>query len=399
MDKSPFSFHITAKPIGSVCNMKCSYCYYLPKAALLNSTSKIAEKTLEKFIQGYINSQNADTIFFTWHGGEPTLLGIDFFKTVLNLQKKHCPEGKHIENDLQTNGLLIDEEWCKFLKENRFFVGLSVDGDEEGNNCRVDNAGNAVLDKVVKAAKLLNSYNVPFNTLTVVNSKNSKKPLETYNFLKNVIGSNYMQFIPLTEVKGHQTTAPLYWDENSLPEIESKNALPGNGFVEGFSVSPAEWGNFLLAIFNEWYEKDQGKVFVYLFENFLSIWLGRGAQSCLFDKACSHAMALDRDGSVYACDHFSYPQYKYGNINESSMLEIISSKEKEKFASLKPALPQECEKCRWLFACNGECPKKRFLKSKNGERGLNYLCEGYKSFFEGINERMLGLSLKYGNIK
>jgi uncharacterized protein len=391
------SFHITAKPIGAVCNMSCSYCYFLSKQQTLGSSSKISAPVLEKFIKEYINSQKADTVFFTWHGGEPTLLGTDFFKNVVELQKKHCPSGKNVENDLQTNGLLINDEWCGFLKENRFLVGLSVDGDEEGNSCRVDNSGRSVLDKIINAAGLLKSYDIPFNTLTVVNSKNSQRPLDTYNFLKKTVGSNYMQFIPLTEVKNFANTAPLFWDEAKLPAQDDAKSV--KEFVEGFSVSPEGWGNFLLGIFDEWYAKDQGKVFVYLFENFLSAWLGKGAQSCLFDGTCSHAMAMDRDGSVYACDHFSYPQYRYGNIKETPLADIITSEKRKGFASLKPSLPSACRKCRWLFACNGECPKKRFLKTKDGEKGLNYLCEGYKNFFEGISERMIELSVKYGNIR
>ncbi len=374
------NFHITVKPAGALCNLQCGYCYFLSKQDTLGSSCKMDDVTLENFIKTYIEAQSSPTVFFTWHGGEPTLLGVEFFKKVVALQKKHNILKKQIENDLQTNGLLIDDAWCKFLKENKFLIGLSVDGDEEGNSYRADGTGKPCLDKIIKTAKLLCKYQIPFNTLTVVNNKNSQRPRETYNFLKNVIGSRHMQFIPLVETKDYVQTAPGFWDKNTE--------------VADFSVTPEGWGNFLLEIFNEWHEHDQGEVFVYLFENFLSIWLGRGAQSCLFEAECSHAMVLDRDGCVYACDHFAYPEYLYGNINETPLSTISKCQKRKEFARLKPNLPEICKNCKWTRECRGECPKKRFLPD-----GRNYLCAGYKHFFEGINERMIRLSVKYGQIK
>lgn len=376
------NFHMTAKPIGATCNMNCTYCYFLSKAQSLKSCTRMDGATLEKFIKDYIAAQKGDVVFFTWHGGEPTLLGIDFFKKAVQLQKQYCPSGKKIENDLQTNGLLLDDTWCAFLKENHFLVGLSVDGDAMGNFYRNDSSGKPVLDRVIAAAALLRKYGVPFNTLTVVNDKNSRCPLETYRFLKEVIGSRHIQFIPLVEVKGHQTTAPTFWKDSVK--------------VEDFSVRPLDWGKFLLAVFNEWYDKDQGEVFVYLFENFLSLWLGRGAQMCVFEETCSHAMALDRDGSVYACDHFCYPEYRYGNINEQPLQEIVSSGKRHDFFKLKSKLPKQCKECRWLSYCNGECPKKRFMATADGEKGLNYLCAGYQFFFENVADKMDILCQKYG---
>ncbi len=375
------NYHLTVKPAGASCNMNCIYCYFLGKTESLGSRGKMDGATLENFIKNYITSQTAGTVFFTWHGGEPTLLGVDYFREAVRLQQKYCPPGKRVENDLQTNGLLIDDEWCKFLKENRFLVGLSVDGDEEGNIYRTDNTGKPALEGAIRASRFLRRHDVPFNTLTVVNNINSKKPLRTYRFLKDVIGSRHMQFIPLVEVAGHRDSAPEEWGE--APE------------ADGFSVAPRDWGLFLLEIFDRWYNKDQGKVFVYLFENFLSLWLGKGAQMCYFEKVCSHAMALDRDGSVYACDHYAYPEYYYGNINETPLYEVVRSPKRSEFAGLKDDLPRQCLECLWLDKCNGECPKKRFVKTEDGP-GLNYLCEGYRLFFEKISGRMAGLCEKYG---
>ncbi len=377
------NFHMTIKPIGAACNMNCKYCYFLSKINLLNSFSRMSDETLENFIKSYIQAQDSDVVFFTWHGGEPTLLEIDFFRKVIEFQKKYS-NGKYIENDLQTNGLLIDDTWCKFLKENNFLIGLSVDGDENGNSYRQDNNGNSVLKKTIEVAKLLKKYNIPFNTLTVINNKNSKRPVETYEFLKNIIGSNYMQFIPAVEIKDHENTAPGFWKE----KIE----------LEEYSVSPEDWGNFLTEVFNNWYENDKGKVFIFLFENFLSLYLNRGPQMCFFEKECSHAMAIDRDGSVYACDHFVYPEYNYGNINDLNLNEIALSEKRKNFAKLKSNLHEQCLNCEWLNLCNGECPKKRFLKTSDKNVGLNYLCEGYKIFFAKTKKRMLNLSKLYDNV-
>ncbi len=378
------NFHMTIKPIGAACNMNCKYCYFLSKAKTLNSYAEMDDETLDKFISSYIEAQNSDAIFFTWHGGEPTLLGLDFFKRVIELQKKYCPVGKQIENDLQTNGLLINEEWCEFLQANHFLVGLSVDGDDIGNSYRVDGSGKPVLDRVVEVSGLLRKYNIPYNTLTVINNKNSKRPIETYEYLKNKLGSQYMQFIPAVEVKNHGCTAPGFWDKDII--------------LEEFSVSPEDWGKFLIQVFNHWYENDQGKVFVFLFENFLSQWLGRGPQMCFFEKECSHAMAIDRDGSVYACDHFVYPEYKYGNVNNQKLSEIADSDKRKEFAKLKSNLPNKCIECKWLDKCRGECPKKRFVPLPKETAGLNYLCEGYTMFFQEVENRMLKLCKKYGNL-
>lgn len=372
-------FHMTIKPIGATCNMNCRYCYFLSKAKTMDSRAKMDDATLENFIRSYISAQDSPDVFFTWHGGEPTLLGLDFFHRVVELQKKYAGE-KRIENDLQTNGLLLDDAWCDFLRGNRFLVGLSADGDANGNAYRVDNAGAPALDRIIGASKLLRRHDVPFNTLTVINNINSKDPIGTYEFLRDVLGSRYMQFIPAVEVINHENTAPgFYGDEISLAD---------------YSVSPDDWGKFLITVFNHWYENDQGKVFVFLFENFLSSWLGRGPQMCFFEKECSHAMAIDRDGSVYACDHFVYPEYKYGNINETKLSDIVLADGRRQFARAKSDLPQKCMACKWLDLCHGECPKKRFIAQPGETQKLNFLCDGYKMFFDATATRFQNLCEK-----
>ncbi|MDR2902723.1 MAG: anaerobic sulfatase maturase [Lactobacillales bacterium] len=391
------SFHVTVKPIGAECNLACQYCYYLHKKETLCSRGRMDDATLEAFVRQYIESQPTDTVFFTWHGGEPTLLGVDFFKKAVLLQQKYA-NGKRIENDIQTNGLFLDETWGQFLKENRFLVGLSIDGPADLNHWRATAQGKNSTEGVIKAAMLLKKFDIPFNTLTVVHYENAKRPLDVYRFLKDVVGSRHMQFIPCVEPKNFTTVAPLTWDSKKLPVQGTPAAYPGqaDSFVTDWTVDPRDWGKFLVAVFDEWYAKDQGDVFVYLFENFLSLWLGRGAQSCVFDEKCGHAMALDRDGSVYACDHFCYPEYKYGNIKYQPLSEIGQGEAKEKFSALKQKLPAQCLNCIWKTKCYGECPKKRFLKTTYGEPGLNYLCEGYKFFFEQVNRKMLDLCRKYG---
>ncbi len=383
----PQAFHLTAKPAGALCNMRCAYCYFLGKRRLLGSDRQMDDAVLETFIRDYIACQEAEAVFFTWHGGEPTLLGVRFFEKVVALQKKHCPAGKRVANDLQTNGLLLDDAWCRFLKDHNFLVGLSLDGDGDRNGYRLDTEGGSTWSRAVKAAERLRAHGVDFNTLTVVSRRNVRRGRTLYRFLRDEVGSRHMQFMPLVELRGHETRAPFSREPADPPEVEA------------FSVKPEEWGRFLLEVFEEWHNRDIGSVFVTLFENFLSVWLGLGAKSCLFAPECSATMALDRDGGVYACDHFSYPEYKYGNIMEQPLRDILRSPARQDFAALKRRLPGQCRACRWLRACHGECPKKRFLKTESGEEGLNYLCAGYRLFFAGIDQRMTALAQAYRKLE
>jgi len=387
-------FHVMAKPIGPICNLNCSYCYYLDKKAFFPHQQKwrMSDATLEKFIQQHIAAQNVQEIRFSFQGGEPTLLGVDFFRKIIHLQKKHCPPTKQIANDLQTNGTLLDDQWCKFLHDNKFLVGLSIDGPKHlHDHYRTDENQYSTFDKVVAAAKLLQKHKVEFNTLTVVNRLNAQKPLEVYRFLRDELPSQYLQFIPCVEPKDFARIAPQYWQKDKLPAFDSPAARPGSkdSIVTDWSVDPADYGNFLCAIFDEWLKNDVGKTFVLLFDAALGLWLGQNSSTCYFSEVCGKALALEHDGSVYSCDHYVYPEYKLGNIHDQSLAELAFSNRQMKFGLAKTStLPQYCRQCKYLFACNGECPKNRFILTPDGQTGLNYLCRGLQRYFSHIDPWM-----------
>jgi len=392
------------KPIGPVCNLNCTYCYYLHKKDLYAGQGdwRMAEPLLEKFIKEYIGSQDAEEIDFPWQGGEPTLLGIDFFRKVVELQKRYCPPTKRIQNDIQTNGTLLDEQWGRFLAENRFLAGLSIDGPQEMHDLyRRTKENQPTFDKVFAAARLLQKYQVDFNTLTVVHRLNAKKPLEVYRFLRDEVGSRYIQFIPGVEPKDFMQVAPQYWDKGRLPVVDSLQARPGapDSVVTDWSVDPEEFGDFLIAVFDEWLRKDVGKVFIPLFEAALNRWLGQPSPVCYFAEICGRSLGFEHDGSVYSCDHYVYPEYKLGNIQERSFIEMLYSEKQVDFGLAKTDnLPEYCRQCKYLFVCNGECPKNRFLRTEQGEPGLNYLCRGLYKFFEHADPWMkrIGKEIRAG---
>jgi uncharacterized protein len=381
-------FHAMVKPIGSTCNLDCAYCYYLSKEKLLDQHPgrRISDDLLASYIRQYIEGQDADEEVFSWQGGEPTLLGIDFFRKVVELEQKYKKANQRIENDLQTNGTLLTEEWCKFLRENNFLVGLSIDGPKELHNAyRVTKGGEPTFDKVFAAAKLLKKHGVKFNTLTVVNRVNAKRPLDVYRFLRKEIGSTYMQFIPCVEPKDFQTTAPQYWQIANIPVMGSSAARPGSedSVVTDWSVDPEDWGTFLCRCFDEWYKKDVGKVLVNLFETAFAQTLGMPSQICVYGEFCGKGLAVECDGSVFSCDHYVYPEYRMGNIMDKPISEMVFSGRQKDFGFAKrDTLPSYCRECQHLKMCWGECPKNRIIKTPDGEMGLNYLCSGLKRFFE-----------------
>ena len=381
-------FHAMLKPIGSACNLDCKYCYYLSKESLLDQHrgERIPEDRLEEFIRQYIEGQDGEQVVFSWQGGEPTLLGLDFFRKVVELEEKHKKPGQRIENDLQTNGTLLNEEWCQFLKSHRFLVGLSIDGPRDLHDAyRVTKGGGPTFDKVFAAAKLLKKRGVKFNTLTVVNRLNVKRPLDVYRFLTREVGSTYVQLIPCIEPKDFRTTAPQRWDAEKLPAIGTPAAKPGSpdSIVTDWSVDPDDFGEFLCKVFDEWHRKDLGRVLVDLFESAVAQWMGLPAQRCITAEFCGKGVAMEHDGSVYSCDHYVYPEYRLGNIHERPIFEMVFSRRQMDFGFAKrDALPQYCRECKFLFACWGECPKNRFIKTPDGQAGLNYLCGGLKRFFE-----------------
>jgi len=376
-------FHIMAKPYGPICNLDCTYCYYLEKENLYAGSGRdfrMADNVLESYIRQYIQSQPAHHVSFAWQGGEPTLLGIPFFERVIELQSKYA-EGKVIDNAFQTNGTLLDDAWGEFLARNKFLIGLSVDGPAETHDAyRVDKGGKPTFARVMRGLGILKKHGVEFNTLTVINRKNSYRAREVYRFLKE-IGSKYLQFIPVVEQKAAQP------DPNGL--VLLKPYARQETTVSDWSVEPLQFGNFLTAVFDEWVRHDVGRTFVQIFDVALESWAGLPQSLCVFAPQCGKALAVEHNGDLYSCDHFVYPENKLGNILEKAMSGLLNSPQQTRFGNAKSsALPSDCQACDVRFACNGECPKHRFTTTASGEYGLNYLCAGYKHFFHYVDPYM-----------
>jgi uncharacterized protein len=377
-------FHVMTKPVGPMCNLDCRYCFYLEKENLFDhdrdlNAFRMPDDVLESFIKQHIESQEVPEIQFAWQGGEPTLLGVDFFEKVVELEEKYA-NGKTIHNAFQTNGILINDSWGEFLAKNNFLVGLSIDGPKEiHNQYRVDKGGKPSFNKVMRGLEMLKKHEVEFNTLTCVQRHNATKPLEVYKFLREV-GSGFMQFIPIIERK---TPEP---GEDGLTLVTPDEA---DAAVMPWSVRPKEFGTFLSTIFDEWVRHDVAQVFVQIFDTALEAWLGMNPSLCVFRDVCGDGMALEHNGDLYSCDHYVYPEYKLGNIMETPLGDMANSKFQRKFGTDKrDTLPGYCQQCLYHFMCHGECPKHRFLKTPDGEPGLNYLCEGYQHFFAHIDPYM-----------
>lgn len=386
------SFHVMSKPTGPICNLDCSYCFYLEKEGLYTAHERwaMSEPVLESYIGKYIEAQPGDTVNFAWQGGEPTLLGVEFFRKAFELQQKYA-NGKRIQNALQTNGILLDDEWCEFLAEQHVLVGVSIDGPRALHDTyRVDKGGNGTFARVLRGIECLKKHDVEFNTLTTVHRGNEGHPMEVYRFLKE-IGSRYLQFIPIVERKAAQPAV------DGLVLIQP--TFEGVAEVTAWSVNAQQYGRFLCAIYDEWVSRDVGRVFVQHFDVALESWLGMNASICIFRETCGAALALEHNGDLYSCDHFVYPEHKLGNVLEQSMEEMAGSAQQRQFGEHKAtSLPKMCRECPVRFACHGECPKHRFLRTPDGEYGLNYLCDGYKLFFHHIDEtmRFMAAELKGG---
>jgi uncharacterized protein len=386
-DRATRRFHVMVKPAGSACNLDCTYCFYLSKEKLGGGIGlgHMRDDVLERFVRDYIESVTGDEVVFSWQGGEPTLLGVEFYRKAVALQRKYAKPGQRIENDLQTNGTLLDEAWARFLKEHRFLVGLSIDGPRDiHDHYRVTKGGEPTFDKVVAAAKLLARHGVPFNTLTCVNRFNASRPLDVYRFLRRELGSTYLQFIPIVEPRGFETTAPQAWDPQRLPVVGTPRAKPDHpmSIVTPWSVDPDEYGRFLCKVWDEWLARDVGKVLVNFCETLVAQHMGLPSQLCIHAEFCGKGVAIEHDGSVYACDHYVYPEYRLGNVSERSLGDLVFSPAQVRFGYAKSErLPAYCRKCEFLSDCWGECPKNRLLRTPDGEPGLNYLCAGLKQFF------------------
>jgi len=375
-------FGLIAKPAGPLCNLNCTYCYYLEKKHLYPGAQKLRmpDAILDEFIKQYIESQDVPMVTFIWQGGEPCLAGLEFYSKAVALQKKYA-DGKKIENAFQTNGMLLNEAWCRFLYENQFLTGISIDGPRELHDFyRQDCNGKGTFDKVMRGIDLLSKHRVEFNTLTVVHAQNVEYPLELYHFLKS-IGSHYIQFLPVVE---RMTTEKRPDGLNLVADASEKEAA-----VTEWSVDPGKYGVFLARIFDEWVHQDVGSCFIQLFDATLANWIGVPPGLCFFMHDCGAAGAIEHNGDVYSCDHFVSPGYHLGNIQENPLKELMNSARQQQFGRTKSAqLPKACQECTFLDKCYGECPKKRFLATPEGEYGLNYLCEGYRHFFAHVTPAM-----------
>ena len=377
---APFAkpMYVMLKPVGSKCNLDCDYCYYLEKENLYEKKNPVmSEDLLERFVKQYIESQTMSEIMFTWHGGETLMRPLSFYKRAIELQKQYA-RGRRIENSIQTNGTLLNDDWCRFFKENNFLVGISIDGPKEFHDeYRRDKMGRPSFHRVMRGIELLKKHEVEFNCLAVVNDYNVDYPLEFYNFFKE-IGCQYIQFTPIVERIRKDNTISLLKLATARQRADEVDLAP-------YTVPADKWGSFLCAIFDEWVKDDVGKIFIQIFDSTLANWVGEQPGVCTMAKTCGHAGAMEFNGDVYSCDHFVFPEYRLGNINSKSLTSMMYSDEQLKFGNDKfDSLPKQCRECDFLFACYGECPKNRFVKDKYGNDGLNYLCQGYYQFFSHV---------------
>ena len=382
---TPFGspLYVMLKPAGGLCNLACHYCYYTEKQTLYahDGWQVMSDDVLETFIRQYIEAQTMPEVLFTWHGGEPLMRPLSFYRRALELQRRYA-RGRHIDNCIQTNGTLLNDDWCAFFKENNFLVGLSVDGPQVFHDeYRRSRTGRPSWRDVMRGIRLLQKHGVEWNAMAVVNGSNADHPLEFYRFFKD-IGCRFLQFTPIVERVVDRPDglklAPGMTDWADDEQAAQQMVTP-------WSVTPAQWGRFLCALYDEWVRSDVGEVFVQLFDATLANWAGVTPGICSLSAMCGHAAVMEHNGDVYACDHFVFPEYRLGNIRQLSLTEMMYGDRQQAFRQMKRgSLPRQCRECRFLFACHGECPKNRFVRDSYGETGLNYLCSGYREFFEHV---------------
>lgn len=375
---NPFAkpLYVMLKPAGAHCNLACKYCYYLEKNKLYPTAQRhlMSDEMLEQFTREYIEAQTMNQVLFTWHGGEPLLRSIDFYRKALFLQQKYAG-GRRIDNVIQTNGTLLTDEWCEFFAQNHWLVGISIDGPQpDHDHYRLTAAGKPSWKKVMQGIKLLKKHGVEWNAMAVVNAYNANHPMEFYRFFKEN-GCQFLQFTPIVErLTRHE-------DGRTLASLADKDEIS----LSEASVAPEQWGYFLCAIFDEWVRKDVGKIFVEIFDCTLANWMGISPGICAYSKECGHAGVMEHNGDVYSCDHFVFPEYKLGNIRDHSLIDMLYGEQQQEFSRLKhSSLPRQCKECDMEFACHGECPKNRFMKDKYGDSGLNYLCPGYYHYYQHV---------------
>lgn len=379
-------FHVLVKPVGPRCNLRCRYCFYTEKEVLFDAAEadeaapprSLPDDLLEMFIREYLETSDLPEVNFAWQGGEPTLAGLEFFRRAVKLQKRYA-QGRTVSNALQTNGTLLDDEWCAFLAEEKFLVGLSLDGPREiHDRYRLSRGGAPSFDRVWAALQRLRKHGVDFNAMVSVSRESCRAPLEIYRFLRDEAGAAFHQYIPLVEREPDARARGRGLALSGPPAPDDAESPP----VTPFSVPPKEYGAFLIAIFDEWLRHDVAAVFVNLFENALATWMGLPAALCVSQPECGNALVLEHDGSIYACDHYVYPEFLRGNLRDRSLNELARSPEQLAFGRSKAlSLPRVCRQCEFLRGCHGECPKHRFLRGPGGEGGLNYLCESFKRFY------------------
>ena len=388
---NPFSrpLYVMLKPVGAACNLRCHYCYYLEKACLYKDSSKrvLSEEMLDQFTKEYIEAQTMNDVLFTWHGGEPLMRPLSFYRKALELQKKYG-RGRNISNVIQTNGTLLTDEWCRFLHENNWLVGVSIDGPQEFHDeYRRTASGGPSWAKVMRGIQLLNKHHVEWNAMAVVNDFNADYPLDFYHFFKEM-GCRFIQITPVVERMVNHA------DGRHLATLTDDATAP----VTDFSVTPEQWGRFLCAIFDEWVRNDVGQTYVELFDCILANWVGVTPGICVYAKECGHAGIMEFNGDVYSCDHFVFPEYRLGNIRKKTITEMLYGEQQQQFSRLKSqSLPKEYKECEWEFACHGECPRTRFIKDVYVNPGKNYLCEGYRMFFRHIAPYMDFMKKEYMN--
>jgi uncharacterized protein len=388
---APPAFHVLIKPTGAICNLDCKYCFFLSKEMLYpGSRFEMAEDVLEAYLKQLLESHRDPDVDVAWQGGEPTLMGLDFFKLSIALVNKLKRPGQNIQHTIQTNGTLLDDEWCAFLKQNNFLVGLSMDGPKDLHDVyRVNKGGAGSFDQVMRGLNCLKTHGVDFNIICTVHAANQHFPLKVYRFFRDELGAQFIQFIPIIErvSAAMLPIANLGWSTRPGGD-RPLYTIEGNQVTER-SVEARAYGQFLIAIFDEWLKTDVGKVYVQHFDSALANWCGVPGAVCIFSETCGEALALEHNGDLYSCDHFVEPKYKLGNVRETHLIELLASPQQIRFGQdKKDTLPRYCRECEVRFACHGECPKNRFIRTPDGEDGLNYLCAGYKAFFNHIDGTM-----------
>jgi uncharacterized protein len=384
------AFHLLAKPTGAACNLDCQYCFFLSKEMLYpGSRFRMSNELLRTYIRELLEAQRANEVSIAWQGGEPTLMGLDFFQRSVDYVEKFKSPGQPVLYTIQTNGTKIDHDWAVFFKKNNFLVGLSMDGPKEIHNTyRVNKGGAGSFDQVLKAWEILMQQAVDVNLLCTVNAANADHPLEIYHFFRDELKAQYIQFIPIVERATAETLALANQGWGEHPGSDRPLYTQVGELVTERSVKPEQFGRFLITIFDEWVSRDVGKVFVQSFDAALANWLSQPSL-CIFQRTCGESLALEHNGDLYSCDHYVEPSFLLGNIRKTHMLDLVSSDQQKKFGQEKfDTLPQFCRECEVLFACYGECPRNRFIHTPDGEANLNYLCFGYKLFFKHIDYPM-----------